>query len=47
MELDDFMKRLNEATKAKYDMGMSDPVAIELNKSTYKILVLKARDLME
>ena len=33
MELDDVMKRLNEATKAKDDMGIIDPVVIALNKA--------------
>ena len=47
MELDDVMKRLNEATKAKDDIDTSDPVVIELNKAYCDQLVQKARDLME
>ena len=43
----DVIKRLNEAMKDKDDMGMTDPVVIELNKSHCKNLVRKARDLME
>ena len=41
------MKRLNEATKAKDDMDIIDPVVIDLNKAYYDKLVQKARDLME
>ena len=47
IELDDVMKRLNEATKAKDDINISDPVVIELNKAYYDKFVQKARDLME
>ena len=47
MDLDNVMKRLNEATKAKDDMGIIDPVVIELNKTCYEKLVRKAQDLME
>ena len=47
MEFDDAMKRLNEATKAKDDMDIIDPVVIDLNKACYDKLVQKSRDLME
>ena len=47
MELDDVMKRLNEATKAKDDINITDPVVIDLHKSYYDKLVKNARDLME
>ena len=47
IELDDVMKRLNEATKAKDDINITDPVVIDLNKAYYDKLVKKARDLME
>ena len=41
------MKRLNEAMKAKDDIGMIDPVVIELRKACHDKLVQKSRDFME
>ena len=47
MALDDVMKYLNEAVKAKDDMDTIDPVAIELNKAYYEKMLRKAQELIK
>ena len=47
MALDEVMKHLNEAAKAKAFMDIIDPVFVELNKAYYEKMARKTRELIK